>query len=73
MVTRIHLEDADRADEAAEALFAAGYEVAVVRERFAGEDDDEAVDYVVATPATKQEALAALGELAGDDLFVSED
>ena len=72
MVTRIHVDDADLADEAAEALFSAGHEVAIIRERFAGEDDDEAVEYVVATPATKQEVVDALGELA-EGLFVAED
>ncbi len=72
MVTRIHFHDAERADEAAEALFAAGYEVAVVRERFAGEDDDEDLDHVVATPVSAEEAGAVLGDL-GDEVFVTED
>ena len=72
MVTRLHFDDATLADEAAEALFAAGHEVAVVRERFAGEDDDEAVDYVVATPASVEQTRAAIGDLA-ENLFISED
>ncbi|MDA8439059.1 MAG: hypothetical protein M0Z51_09405 [Propionibacterium sp.] len=72
MVTRIHFDDAERADEAAESLFSAGHEVAVVRERFAGEDDDEDVEYVVATPASVEDARAALGDL-GDGVFVTED
>ena len=43
-ITRIHLDDEDRATALAEAIDARGHEVAVVRERFAGEDDDEAVE-----------------------------
>ncbi|HET9127379.1 MAG TPA: hypothetical protein VHO26_08735 [Propionibacteriaceae bacterium] len=72
MVTRIHFDDAEGADEAAETLYAAGYEVAIVRERFAGEDDDEDIDYVVATPASKQEAMEALGDVT-EELFISEE
>lgn len=72
MVTRIHFEDADDADRAAEQLFAAGHEVAIVRERFAGEDDDEAIDHVVATTASGQEARAALPDLPADT-FIAED
>lgn len=72
MVTRIHFEDADAADAAAEALFDAGHEVAVVRERFAGEDDDEALEHVVATTASEGQVRSALPDLT-DDVFVSED
>ena len=72
MVTRIHFDEAERADEAAESLFTAGYEVAVVRERFAGEDDDEDVEFVVATPASVAQAHEVLGDL-GPDVFVTED
>ena len=59
MITRIHLEDAEAADDLATAIDAAGHEVAVVQERFAGEDDGEAVEYVVCTPAPPEQ-LAGL-------------
>lgn len=72
MVTRIHFEDADEADRAAEQLFAAGHEVAIVRERFAGEDDDEAIEHVVATTASGDEVRGALPELP-EDVFVQEE
>lgn len=69
MVSRIHFEDEDEATRAAQAIDAAGHEVAVVKERFAGEDDDEEVDYVVATPATPDQ----LRPLVGDEVFVESD
>lgn len=72
MVTRIHFEDADAADQAAEQLFEAGHEVAIVRERFAGEDDDEAIEHVVATTASEQQARDTLGDLPADT-FIAED
>lgn len=72
MVTRIHFDDADAADQAAETLFAGGHEVAVVRERFAGEDDDEAVEFVVATTADAAQVHEALPDLEPDTFISSE-
>lgn len=51
MTTRVHYDEAEAAQEAAEILDDEGFEVAVIAERFAGEDDDEEVDYVLATTA----------------------
>ncbi|MGJ6979471.1 hypothetical protein ACSDQ9_02910 [Aestuariimicrobium soli] len=68
-ITRIHLEDETAAAELAERIDALGFEVAVIGERFAGEDDDEAIEYVVCTPATP----ADLGDLVDDDWFVTTD
>lgn len=68
-ITRIHLDDEDRATSLAEAIDARGHEVAVVRERFAGEDDDEAVEFVVCTPAEE----SALADLLDEDTFVTRD
>ena len=68
-ITRIHLDDEDEAQALAEAIDARGFEVAVIGERFAGEDDDEALEYVVCTPATREE----LGDLIGPDHFVTTD
>lgn len=69
MVSRMHFEDEDEAIKAAEAIDAAGHEVALVKERFAGEDDDEDIDFVVATPATVDQVKA----LVGEDVFVEVD
>ncbi|MEL4506062.1 hypothetical protein AAEX63_14655 [Luteococcus sp. H138] len=69
MVSRMHFDDEDEAIKAAEAIDAAGHEVALIKERFAGEDDDEAVDYVVATPADPD----ALRPLVGEDTFIETD
>lgn len=69
MVSRMHFDDEDEAVKAAEAIDQAGHEVALIKERFAGEDDDEAVDYVVATPATPEE----LKPLVGEDTFIETD
>jgi alkanesulfonate monooxygenase SsuD/methylene tetrahydromethanopterin reductase-like flavin-dependent oxidoreductase (luciferase family) len=68
-VTRIHLDDEDAAARLAERIDALGFEVAVIAERFAGEDDDEAMEYVVCTPA----ARADLGGLVREDWFVTTD
>ncbi|MGL5405672.1 MAG: hypothetical protein ACRDAX_02600 [Propionibacteriaceae bacterium] len=51
MTTRIHFDSEDAAVEAAEILDDNEYEVAVIKERFAGEDDDEEIVWVVATTA----------------------
>lgn len=69
MVSRMHFDDEAQAVEAAEKIDAAGYEVAIVQERFAGEDDDEAVEYVVASPATPE----MLVQVVGDDVFITSD
>ncbi|GAA1396877.1 hypothetical protein [Luteococcus peritonei] len=69
MVSRIHFDDEQEAIEAAELLDGAGHEVALIKERFAGEDDDEEIDFVVATPATADEVRA----LVGEDSFVETD
>lgn len=69
MVTRLHVDDEDAAEQLAAAIDARGHEVAVVRERFAGEDDDEAIEYVVCTTA----GVAELDGLVGDEVFVEAD
>lgn len=69
MVTRVYFEDEDRAQALAAALDGRGLEVAVIQERFAGEDDDEAIEYVVCTPETRD----VLADLVDEDVFVAED
>ncbi|MGA4668631.1 hypothetical protein ACPCG0_02330 [Propionibacteriaceae bacterium Y1923] len=69
MVTRVHFDDESEATALAQALDALGHEVAVILERFAGEDDDEAVDWVVYTPADAD----VLAELVDEDVFVESD
>ncbi|MEL4357569.1 MULTISPECIES: hypothetical protein [unclassified Luteococcus] len=69
MVSRMHFDDEDQAVRAAEAIDAAGHEVALIKERFAGEDDDEAIDFVVATPASADQ----LKELVGEEVFIETD
>lgn len=66
MIARIHCDDETDAKALAEAIDARGHEVAIIKERFAGEDDGEAISYVVCTPATKD----ALADLVGEDVFV---
>lgn len=70
MVTRVHVDDGEDADALAEVLYNAGYDVAVVKERFDGEDDE--IDYVVATPATVEQVRAAAPDL-DPELFVEAD
>lgn len=72
MVTRIHFDDGEDADALADVLYAAGHDVAVIKERFDGEDDDEEIDYVVATPATEAQVRAAAPALA-PEVFVETD
>lgn len=72
MVSRIHFDDEQRAVAAADALDDAGLEVALIQERFAGEDDDEALDYVVATPEEAGRVRELLKDLL-DDEFVEQD
>lgn len=72
MVSRIHFDDEQRAVAAADALDDAGLEVALIQERFAGEDDDEALDYVVATPEGAARVRELLADLL-DEEFVEED
>lgn len=69
MVTRVHLEDEDAAQALAEELDRRGHEVAIVKERFAGEDDDEALEFVVCTTAPE----GALVDLVDEDAFVEVD
>lgn len=70
MVTRVHFTDEDEATALAEKIDAAGHEVAVYTERFAGEDDDEEVDFVVATTADR----ATVEPLVNDpEVFVEAD
>ncbi|WP_420175398.1 hypothetical protein [Luteococcus sp. OSA5] len=69
MVSRMHFDDEDEAIKAAEAIDQAGFEVALIKERFAGEDDDEDVDHVVATPASVDEVRP----LVGEDVFIEAD
>ncbi len=68
MVIRIHVEDEKAAQAAAEALAEQQHEVALLRERFAGEDDDEAVELVVATTAPRAEVARLF-----PDAFITED
>jgi hypothetical protein len=52
---RVTFHDPDEAEALAEALLTGGYDAGVVRERFAGEDDDEEVVHVVHTDAPPEE------------------
>lgn len=65
-VTRVHFEDSDEADQAAQTLADAGREVAIIKELFDGEDDDEDAVFIVATP-TAAHLVAALLHLETDD------
>lgn len=71
MVTRVYFDDPEPADEAAHVLYEAGHEVAVIKERFAGEDDDEDVSYVLATPAPEETVRTLL--TLDDDAWVETD
>lgn len=51
MALRICCDEPDEATELHEALATAGYASEVTRERFAGEDDGEAIIHVVSTDA----------------------
>lgn len=68
-VTRLHFDSEDDASATAEALAAAEIEVALIKERFAGEDDDEAISFVVATPAAPE----LLDGLVVGDCYVETD
>jgi len=70
MVTRVHLGDEDEANELASRIDEAGHEVAVIQERFAGEDDDEEVEFVVATTARRRDVEALVSD---PQVFVEED
>lgn len=65
-ILRLSFTEEDEANASAAAIAEAGYEVAVVKERFAGEDDDEEVVFVVATPAR----LDRVEKLLSGDYFV---
>lgn len=59
-VLRLSFDEPDDAAATAEAIADAGHEVALIKERFAGEDDDEAIIHVVATPASLDEVRALI-------------
>ena len=65
-ILRLSFAVEDEASASAAAIAEAGHEVAVVKERFAGEDDDEEVVFVVATPAP----LDRVEKLLCGDYFV---
>lgn len=67
-VTRIAFDDQSEAEQTAQALFDAGFETALLKERFEGEDDDEEVVHVVATTASEAEARSLI---LGEGLVVS--
>jgi len=67
-VTRIAFDDQSEAEQTAQALFDAGFETALLKERFEGEDDDEEVVHVVATTASEAEARSLI---FGEGLVVS--
>lgn len=69
MITRVHFEDAAQARDAAARLAASDLEVALVEERSAGDDDGEAIVYVVATPAGLTDAAEVIGLDAADPRF----
>lgn len=62
MALRICCDEADEAQELFDALATSGYAAEVTRERFAGEDDDEAILHVVSTDAPAE----LVGELIED-------
>lgn len=59
-ISRVHFDDPADADAAAQVIADAGHEVAVVKELFDGEDDDEDAVYIVATPAPASDVVALL-------------
>ena len=69
MITRIHLDDEDEATALASAIDERGYEVVVIAERFAGEDDDEAIEYVVHVNGGAE----SVAGLVAEDVFVTTD
>ncbi len=69
MITRAYFSDPDPAQSLQEALTALGHEAEVVAERFAGEDDDEAIEYAVCTDAPS----ATVTRLVDPDTFIVED
>ena len=62
MAVRVTFHEADPAESLVETLTVAGYDAGVSRERFAGEDDGEAIVHVVHTDAP----VAAVEELIGE-------
>lgn len=65
-ILRVSFTAEEDANSTATKIAEAGYEVAVVKERFAGEDDDEEVVFVVATPAR----LEQVADCLSGDYFV---
>lgn len=71
MVTRVHFEEETDAADAADVLYDAGQEVAVIKERFAGEDDDEEIVFVLATPCDEAKVRELLD--LDEDAWVESD
>ena len=69
MSLRISCADTEDAENLIRALLTAGFEAGMTRERFAGEDDDEAVVHVVHTDAP---ASSAQELMDGIDAWVEE-
>lgn len=70
MAVRVSCVEQEQAEELVRALLTAGFDAGVMRERFAGEDDDEAVVYVVHTdaPAESVEDLVAGTDASVEDV-----
>jgi 8-oxo-dGTP diphosphatase len=66
---RVTFHEQHEADSLVQTLTLAGYDAGVSRERFAGDDDDEAVAHVVHTDAPADEVEELLGD---SDAFVEE-
>ncbi len=63
MPLRVTFHESADADEIVETLLLAGFEAGTSRERFAGEDDGEAVVYVVHTDAPAGEIEEMIAEM----------
>lgn len=68
-VTRIHTDGEERATDLARRIDERGLDVAVIAERFAGEDDGEAVEFVVHVRADR----SAVDDLVAEGEFVTVD
>lgn len=69
MSLRVSCTEQQDAEELVRTLLTAGFDAGVTRERFAGEDDDEAVVYVVHTDAPAESVEEFVG---GADAWVEE-
>ena len=72
MAVRVTFHEADPAESLVETLTVAGYDAGVSRERFAGEDDGEAIVHVVHTDAPVAEVEELIGESDDRDGHVEE-